>query len=131
MSRSYKKTPVCIDGKSGRVGKKLANRKVRRYKGIIPNGKSYKKLYESWEIHDFVSRVTYKEEQKKFESDFKSYLNGPIKKGPKCYIGHSWEKYYYRKQIKNWGVAKLERHMILNHVIGGSNPSSPANMACW
>jgi hypothetical protein len=64
MSRSYKKTPVVKDGRSGKSGKKFANHKVRNYKGIIPNGKSYRKIFQTWDIHDCISMRTYAEHKK-------------------------------------------------------------------
>ena len=49
MSRSYKKHPFCKDwNRRKRVGKQLANRKVRAQlkRGIeIPSGKSYRKVF--------------------------------------------------------------------------------------
>jgi len=50
MSRSYKKTPGFCDRSP--FNKKQANKKVRKTK-IVPNGKAYKKLYESYNICDF------------------------------------------------------------------------------
>lgn len=51
MSRSYKKF-WCHKGiVSG--GKKEANRRVRRHKGDIPEGRHYKRLYSSYEVIDF------------------------------------------------------------------------------
>lgn len=58
MSRSYKKTPVLKYAPQGNVGQKFANRRVRRFKGEISNGKAYKKLYETWNVHDHVERYT-------------------------------------------------------------------------
>lgn len=50
MSRSHKKPFV----KCGFFGsKRLANKKVRRYKYGISNGNSFKKIYESWDIVDY------------------------------------------------------------------------------
>ena len=51
MSRSYKKHPVAPDG-VGYKSKKLANRKVRRSVDVL-KGNGYKKIYESWDIHDY------------------------------------------------------------------------------
>ena len=58
MSRSYKKFPQvrAYYGKSGKKARNFANRKIRRlpvdYE--IPNGKSFKKLYERYEIWDYA-----------------------------------------------------------------------------
>ena len=56
MSRSYKKLPVCKDGgpKWNKFAKRVANKKVRNTP-VIPNGRAYKKVYETWNIHDWVS----------------------------------------------------------------------------
>ena len=51
MSRSYKKHPFCKD-KNKKGAKRTANKKVRRTKDI-PNGKAYKKVFESWNISDY------------------------------------------------------------------------------
>lgn len=51
MSRSYKKSPVRKQP-ADQANKRAANRRVRRTKDI-PNGGSYKKCYESWEISDW------------------------------------------------------------------------------
>jgi hypothetical protein len=50
MSRSRKKHPIVKDCISG--GKKEANRKVRRTLNV-PNGKAYRKVYDSWNISDW------------------------------------------------------------------------------
>lgn len=58
MSRSYKKTPISKSCPSyGKYGKREANKKVRR-SDDISNGKMYKKIYCSWNIHDVVSYYT-------------------------------------------------------------------------
>ena len=49
MSRSWKKTWGWVDRNPYR--KNQANKKVRKTKNI-PNGKAYKKLYDSWNISD-------------------------------------------------------------------------------
>ena len=73
MSRSYKKSPVYTDGRRGtpKLAKRIANHKVRRYNKRITNAlaardrryvdarplnkKSYRKFFESWWIHDYIS----------------------------------------------------------------------------
>jgi hypothetical protein len=62
MSRSYKKHPISKDGgKSSKKNKQIANRIIRRkFKNNTQNifskkGKNYKKLYDSWEINDYIS----------------------------------------------------------------------------
>lgn len=55
MSRSYKKTPILkYAPRKGKWGKKYANDTVRNCKDVGNFG-SYKKHYESWDIHDCIS----------------------------------------------------------------------------
>lgn len=51
MSRSFKKTPGWCDYQPW--AKKQANRRVRQYKGGLPDGGAYKKLFEQWTICDW------------------------------------------------------------------------------
>ena len=54
MSRSYKHSPVYTDRKYGaKWWKRQANRKVRYHKDVL-NNKSYRKVYNPWEIHDYI-----------------------------------------------------------------------------
>lgn len=53
MSRSYKKPYIKDNGRSKKEAKRFANKVVRKYKDIIPNGKSYRKLYCSYNICDY------------------------------------------------------------------------------
>ena len=52
MSRSYKKHNIVKD-KVSKDMKKFANKKVRHRKDI-PNGKAYRKVFESYDIHDQI-----------------------------------------------------------------------------
>lgn len=64
MSRSYKKYPHWKCEKSCKIGKKIANNKVRSYLKSdkeIPNGKSYRKIYDSWDVCDYSSSFTLNE----------------------------------------------------------------------
>ena len=57
MSRSYKKYPYWKIERSCKKGKIFANNKVRSYLKSgkeVSDGKSYKKIYESWAICDLV-----------------------------------------------------------------------------
>ena len=47
--------PICKDHPTGKWGKKQANKAVRRNKNSSLKGKSYKKVYDSWDIHDYIS----------------------------------------------------------------------------
>ena len=59
MSRSYKKAPVYTDysRKTTKYWKRQANHKVRRSKDVL-NNKSYRKAYNSWRIHDYMTYWT-------------------------------------------------------------------------
>jgi hypothetical protein len=55
VSRSYKHSPICTDREHGaKWWKRQANHKVRRHKDVF-NNKSYRKVYNSWNIHDHIS----------------------------------------------------------------------------
>lgn len=79
MSRSYKKFPTCKDVKSGKTGKKLANRKVRNWlkRGIeIANGSAYQKVYNSWDIYDYRFHTTEREVYERWKREEAYITNG-------------------------------------------------------
>lgn len=96
MSRSYKKTPVIKDGHSGKVAKSYANRKVRHYKNVLANGKAYRKVYESYDIHDSIFRYSYESFKKDAESHQKEYVQG-ITKYPFYTSEKDWMKHFKHK----------------------------------
>lgn len=55
MSRSRKNHPIVKDysRSSTRDYKRFASKFIRRYTGIIIDGNHYRKLYDSWNIHDY------------------------------------------------------------------------------
>lgn len=58
MSRSYKKTPIVKDNCGGRkFAKRQANKKVRNSMNV-PDGKQYRKFYNTWNLYDYVSYCT-------------------------------------------------------------------------
>jgi len=65
MSRSYKKHPVCTDGSPNTTQemKKFANKKVRNtdFDELPLKGKGYKKVFETYDIHDWKDRMTREE----------------------------------------------------------------------
>ena len=71
MSRSYKKHPWYTDGRKGGqvISKRFANKTVRKYKHKIANKKAYKKLFCSYNIHDFISRWPWKEAKDEYEKN--------------------------------------------------------------
>lgn len=71
MSRSYRKNPVIKDrygSKALRYIKRLANRKIRRSLNIY-NYSSYKRVFCSWEIHDYKWRESKYDYIKKFNDE--------------------------------------------------------------
>ena len=64
------KHPMIVDRSGKKLGKRLANRAVRRARDV-PNGKGYRKFFESWDICDFA-----------FLAD-SSFENRPWKRGMK------------------------------------------------
>lgn len=66
MSRSFKKHPIAKD-KVTKDMKKFANKKVRNTPDI-PNGKSYKKVFESYDIHDQIDYWSKEMAIKRWES---------------------------------------------------------------
>ncbi len=75
MSRSYKRCPVYTDGNPGttKESKKFANKKVRNTEDM-PNGGAYKKVYESYDIHDYIVRWTWDEAKAEWERGDNEYL---------------------------------------------------------
>ena len=57
MSRSYKRIPVCKQ-QNYKLGKKQANRLVRKTKEPIANGSAFKKVFCSWDICDYRTEPT-------------------------------------------------------------------------
>lgn len=65
MSRSWKKHPYCTDGRPGstKESKKFANKKVRNtdLEELPSKGKGYRKVSETYDIHDWINRWTKEE----------------------------------------------------------------------
>lgn len=104
MSRSYKKNPIYTDHRSGKQAKRFANKKVRKYNRKIANGKSYRKIYNSYDIHDYICRETYQEHRQSYESDLKAFINGGSRFDPRDssrwnyhYNDNYWAKIFKRK----------------------------------
>lgn len=101
MSKSYKKTPTIKYG--GKGNKRFANKKVRKYKGQIQNGKSYKKLYQSWDINDIVSYYpeelmikNYNSTKKMIENQSDPYWKSYDFESLEESINR-WKRWYFRK----------------------------------
>lgn len=76
MSRSKRKYPIVKCEKSCKTGKRFANRRVRRYKGFISNGKDYKRLYCSWDICDYYFSIFEEDVRRKWYARQKDIKNG-------------------------------------------------------
>lgn len=108
MSRSYKKTPIVKSGgqKYRKFVQRAANKKVRKYKNELQNGKWYRKLYPQWEIYDHVFMSTFQEHLDKHERNFQNDILkfGTIENMSEWRIlehldkDHmDWKKYFYIK----------------------------------
>lgn len=71
MSRSYKKTPIYQDQPFKKFGKKYANKAVRLYlkDNELASGKSYRKVYETWEIRDYKSYCPFDDYMHDWDTD--------------------------------------------------------------
>lgn len=80
MSRSYKKNPgwKASYRQGAKREKRLASKKVRRAP-FVGDGSSYKKLFESWAIHDY---------------NFRTYSRSEAV--------YNWGDHYGRKIYKAW-----------------------------
>lgn len=94
MSRSFKKTPIVKDRRVG--GKKFANHKVRRSKDV-PNGKAYRKFYNSYDISDFKYTQSKKSFLKRWEHRHDVHRWLWIKDRPFHQAMRYWYKTYYWK----------------------------------
>ena len=56
MSRSWRKHGWIKDPTLCKLGKKLANRRVRRT-ATIPSGKAYRKVFNPYDVHDYIARA--------------------------------------------------------------------------
>lgn len=96
MSRSYKHTPVVTD-RSGRPGsakyfKRQANRKVR-HTFDVPNGKAYRRVYNPWNIRDYIFYWPQSYAVERYNRYYDIYGNQSLEE----YINKVWKKYYFRK----------------------------------
>ena len=87
MSRSYKKTPGFTDYSRYRcLSKKFANKAVRNYKGEIPDGGAYKKLFQSLDICDYKFLYYSKREVEMELEDWYSFILKKVMKEDKTQI---------------------------------------------
>lgn len=100
MSRSYRKFPMRKFNRSGM--KKVANRRVRRYKGEIADGKDYKKVFNSWDISDYCWFKTKEDAINEWYKDQYDIINNvnSWKSKYQCTLKEElamWKKDYYCK----------------------------------
>jgi len=73
MSRSYKKNPVFkSDSKAKKFWKREANKKVRHAKDVS-NGRSFKKIGDSYNINDYITKCFTYNDRKWFFDSNKAY----------------------------------------------------------
>lgn len=103
MSRSYKKSPVWTDRKHGaKWWKRQANRKVRYNKDTV-QGKNYRKMYCSWNIHDWISRESRADAiawyHRTTHEERPYYKDWVLEKWPTLddYLNKCWAHDHYRK----------------------------------
>ena len=96
MSRSYKKNPISNDGSAGTTKgqKRFANKKVRRtsFEDLPLVGRAYRKVFCSYDIHDYAFRQTWQEALDYYRHD--EWLQ---KKYTEKEYYRTWYKYYKRK----------------------------------
>ena len=98
MSRSCKREPVYKGHNSGKVGKKLAQHRVR--KADLPAGKSckYKHVFNSYDIHDNIQRSSEKEATEDYYR--KKIQNPEVVEGYETvgdYLNKEFSKWFRRK----------------------------------
>lgn len=106
MSRSYKKFPQvrAYYGQSGKFGRKQANKKIRKLPLDygIPNGRSFKKLYESCNIWDY-SFTQFKEWEIQDWEEVEARIENGV---------HSWKARYHtslEEALTDWKKTYLSK----------------------
>ena len=103
MSRSYRKNPILKNGKSAHQLKKEASRITRRrinrgdYDDSLPQNCQYKRVYDSWDICDYVARYSISEAKKYINISYSEYKNNGF--SPAIHKSYT-EKYYYKPDGK-------------------------------
>ena len=92
MSRSFKKHPYQADTEGStwrKFSKKRANRRVRKSEDL-PDGKSYKKVFESWDIVDYAWTDTWANRKRWLEKQGYDEIDWAKERD-------YWERHLYRK----------------------------------
>jgi len=99
MSRSYKKHPRAKDTASKNM-KKFANKKVRANQDNLPSkGKSFKKIFESWEISDWNWHWSKREAIEEWEEEESPHYTGLAWRHERFKTFEKWLQ-YWEKSIK-------------------------------
>lgn len=95
MSRSTKKSPVWTEQskRCTRWVKRQAGKAVRRYKSDIANGKSYRKLFCSWNICDYRSRKTRMQAIRDWETNYGQAATRQERRK----ITQDWARTYFKR----------------------------------
>lgn len=100
MSRSFKKNPISKDHYGGKSGKRFANKAVRRKKNLSYSGGEYKKVYDSWDVNDYICYYSREDAIKDWydeEADHNKYQHLHKKYGTLKRWLQAWEKMTLRK----------------------------------
>ena len=99
MSRSYRKHPICTDGSPNTTQemKRFANKKVRKtnFEELPLKGSGYKKVFETYDIHDWKNRTTKEEWIESYYRE-RRYYNPQDNYTLEEWI-NEWEKEFKRK----------------------------------
>lgn len=99
MSRSYRHNPITKDfGSSHKEIKKIANRKVRRRNGTLPNGNFYRRIFPQYEVCDWWTRYSIHDWRRDQEEYMHCWLNLPKEIIKTVYID---EDYYNKTHSDN------------------------------
>ena len=101
MARSYKRTPWCGD-KKGKSKKRYAWKHVRQWlkdnPNDLPQGNSYKKISETWEICDWGWLYTWKQHW----ANCQKWHQEAVRRGWGAYLNDLDEREEYRFWYKHY-----------------------------
>ena len=106
MSRSYKHTPIVTDSSKhgAKWSKRQANHKVR-HTFDVPNGKAYRKVYNPWNIRDYIwyetklDAIAYYQKITHVNYPYSYYRDRVLSICPTLedYLNKCWAHDFYRK----------------------------------
>lgn len=107
MGKSYKKTPIIKDWNANtKFRKRQANKKVRRFKQPISDGKMYRRITNPWDIYDQVCYHSIYEWMTDYESVIKQFENGTYTLHPDIRT-RDWIESVYG--YENWASSFLRK----------------------